>query len=62
MEDEPVGMAVRNGLRMLEPGQYFDEQPFLDPQASWGPAWHIIVMELVHALITIATVLGIYLI
>ena len=61
MENEPAGMAVQNGLRMFEPGQYFNGQPFSDPQASWGPAWHIVAMELTHLLITIATALGIYL-
>jgi hypothetical protein len=61
MNNEPVGHAVRDGLRMNEPGQYFVNKPFFSSQKPWGLPWHIISIEILHAMIVIATVFGVWL-
>lgn len=61
MDNEPVSMAVRDGLRMNETGQYFSDRPFFKSQKQWGPPWHIIFIEVLHAIIVAVAVIGIWL-
>ena len=56
--NEPYGHAVREGLRLLEKDIYFKGEPFYSSKKSWGLPWHIIIIEIIHALVAVSTIVG----